>query len=151
LADYGKELRELAEGRTPRAWNPLDTTTREEVTFLSPLDIVTARERARALFDFDYKWEVYVPLAQRRYGYYALPILWGDAFVGRSDMKLDRATNTLVVCGIWFENRKIERDPLFNDALVKGFSRFMHFVGAAKLNATTVELRSIRKLLSDIS
>ena len=66
LASDAKDLREVSAGRAPRAWQPCDTTTREEVTFLSPLDIVTARERARALFDFDYKWEVYVPPAQRK-------------------------------------------------------------------------------------
>jgi uncharacterized protein YcaQ len=150
LAEYRKELGELAAGRVPRSWKPLDTTTQDEVTFLSPLDIVTARERAKDLFDFEYKWEVYVPLEKRKYGYYALPILWGDAFVGRCDMKLDRATNTLVVCGIWFESRKIESDPAFIDALAKGITRFMHFVKAEKLDAKAVASRSARKLLSSI-
>ncbi|HXW85192.1 MAG TPA: crosslink repair DNA glycosylase YcaQ family protein, partial [Candidatus Binataceae bacterium] len=138
LAADAEQLRELAAGRTPRAWQPCDTSTREEVTFVSPLDIVTARERARALFGFDYKWEVYVPLAQRKYGYYALPILWDDCLVARSDLKLDRATNTLVVCGIWFEERKTAVDPAFHDALQKGVARFMQFVGATQLDLRAV-------------
>ena len=148
LAGDVKDLREVGAGRVPRAWKPCDTTTREEVTFLSPLDIVTARERARALFDFDYKWEVYVPVAQRKYGYYALPILWDDAFVARSDFKLDRASNTLVVCGIWFEDRKTASNEEFKEALAKGIARFMRFIGATKLDAGAVEPRAVRKLLA---
>ncbi|HEV2170679.1 MAG TPA: crosslink repair DNA glycosylase YcaQ family protein [Candidatus Binatus sp.] len=148
LATDAKDLREVVAGRVPRAWRPRDTTTREEVTFLSPLDIVTARDRARALFDFDYKWEVYVPEAQRKFGYYALPILWDDAFVARSDLRLDRSTNTLVVCGIWFENRKTATDPAFHDALAKGIARLMRFIGATKLDASAVEPRSVRNSLA---
>jgi uncharacterized protein len=151
LASDAKDLREVSADRSPHAWQPCDTTTREEVTFLSPLDIVTARERARALFDFDYKWEVYVPAAQRKYGYYALPILWDDAFVARSDLKLHRLSNTLVVCGIWFEDRKTAINQEFDDALAKGISRFMRFIGATKLDPSAVEPRSVRKLLSSLS
>ena len=151
LASDAKDLREVSAGRSPRAWQPYDTTKREEVTFLSPLDIVTARERARALFDFDYKWEVYVPLAQRKYGYYALPILWDDAFVARSDLKLDRSSNTLVVCGIWFEDRKTPNNQAFNAALAQGIARLMRFIGATKLDPFAVEPRSVRKLLSSFS
>jgi len=150
LVSDAPALRELAADRLPRGWQPCETTTREEVTFLSPLDIVTARERARVLFNFDYKWEVYVPLAQRKYGYYSLPILWDDAFVGRTDLKLDRATNTLVVCGIWFEDPKTPINREFKDALAKGFERLMRFVGAESLAAPTVDSRPIRRLLVSI-
>jgi uncharacterized protein YcaQ len=151
LASDAKDLREVGAGRSPRAWQPCDTTTREEVTFLSPLDIVTARERARALFDFDYQWEVYVPQARRKYGYYALPILWDDAFVARSDLKLDRSSKTLIVCGIWFEDRKTANNQAFNDALAKGIARLMRFIGATKLDPSAVEPRSVRKLLSSFN
>jgi uncharacterized protein YcaQ len=151
LAADAKDLREVGAGRVPRAWRPCDTTTREEVTLLSPLDIVTARERARALFDFDYKWEVYVPLAQRKYGYYVLPILWDDAFAARIDLKLDRASNTLMVGGIWFENRATASNSEFRDALATGMARFMRFVGAAMLDARAVEHRQIRMLLKSVT
>ena len=52
---------------------PLETTTDEEATFLSPLDPVSARGRAKPLFGFDYVWEVYKPAHLRRWGYYVLP------------------------------------------------------------------------------
>ncbi len=151
LAGDANDLREVAAGRVPRTWRPSDTTTREEVTLLSPLDIVTARERARALFDFDYKWEVYVPLAQRKYGYYVLPILWDDAFVARIDLKLDRTTEALVVGGIWFENRAAASNPALRHALAAGMARFMRFVGAARLDAGAVENRKVRTLLNSVS
>ena len=150
LASDAKDLREIGAGRVPRAWRALDTTTLEEVTLLSPLDIVTARDRARALFDFDYKWEVYVPEEQRKFGYYALPILWGDEFVGRTDLRLDRGSKTLVVCGIWFEDRKTLRDLAFHQALAKGFARMMRFVGASQLDTSAIEPRTIRRLFSSI-
>jgi uncharacterized protein YcaQ len=151
VAGDASNLREVSAGRVPLAWNPYDTTTQEEVTFLSPLDIVTARDRGRSLFDFDYKWEVYVPTPQRKYGYYALPILWDDGFVGRSDLKFERASNTLIVCGIWFEDRKTAANPAFNDALIRGFARFMRFLGATKVDASAVGPRSMRKLLSSLN
>jgi len=90
---------------------------------------------------------VYVPLAQRKYGYYALPILWDDAFVARSDLKLDRSSNTLVVCGIWFEDRKMASNQALNDALAQGIARLMRFIGATKLDPSAVEPRSVRRLL----
>jgi len=92
-------LRDLIAGRTPRTWTPVETTTLEETTFLAPLDVVSARGRAKLLFGFDYVWEVYKPQHLRKFGYYTLPILWGDKLVARFDSKLHRATNTFVILG----------------------------------------------------
>ena len=76
-------LAELEAGRIPDEWAPIESSTAEEVTFLSPLDPVSARGRAKPLFGFDYTWDVYKPVEQRRFGYYTMPILWGDRLVGR--------------------------------------------------------------------
>jgi len=132
-------LRELLAGCIPEEWTPLETTTTEEVVFLAPLDHVSARGRAKVLFNFDYVWEVYKPEHLRKYGYYALPILWGDQLVGRFDSKLDRATNTLVVLGFWLENKALVKDEPFHEALARGFARFVGFLGASKLNATGID------------
>ena len=53
---------------------------------------------------FDYVWEVYVPEQKRRWGYYVLPVLFGDRLVGRIEPRLDRATKTLRILGIWWED-----------------------------------------------
>ena len=108
LASDRPILETLAAGRTPRAWKPLETTTTAEATFLSPLDpVMHDRERTRRLFDFDYKWEVYDKPEKRKYGYYSLPILWGDRLVARMDTALDRPTSTLVIKGLWLEDEAL--------------------------------------------
>lgn len=71
---------------------------------LSPFDPVI-RDRARCLrrFGFDYRFEAFVPEAQRVYGYYVLPILEGDRLVGRLDPRLRRDQGVLEVRGVWWE------------------------------------------------
>lgn len=133
-------LEVLSAGRVPAAWRPVatTTTTTEEVVFLSPLDPVSARGRAKLLFGFDYIWEVYKPEAKRKYGYYVLPILWGDRLVGRFDSKLDRPTNTFVILGFWLEDEALGRDEAFAAALAAGFGRFVRFLGASKIDVTGI-------------
>jgi uncharacterized protein len=96
LAADAPLLDALMVGDVPKAWAPQDTTTHDEVTFLAPLDPVSARGRTKLLFDFDYVWEVYKPAHQRKWGYYTLPILWGDQLVARIDLRFERRTHTLV-------------------------------------------------------
>lgn len=126
-------LESLERGKTPRVWKPGETTTLDEVTFLSPLDIVSARGRAKKLFDFEYKWEVYTPAHQRRWGYYVLPILYGDDLVARLDPKLDRNTMTLEIKGFWYEDEAPVKDPSFAEALAMGLIRLAKFVSARRL------------------
>lgn len=135
-------LREVSAGRVPQAWRPLETNTTDEVVFLAPLDPVSARGRAKALFDFDYVWEVYKPEHQRKFGYYTMPILRGDRLVARFDSKLDRTTNTMVILGLWLENVALGQDEAFAAALACGFTRFMKFLGTR-----TLDVRAIREPL----
>ena len=78
-------LEKLHMGALPDEWQPLNTSTRDEMIFLAPLDIVSTRGRALPLFDFDYVWEVYKPQEKRRWGYYTLPILYQETLVARTD------------------------------------------------------------------
>ena len=81
----------------------LDTKPRLE--FLAPLDpMLWDRKLVEALWDYHYKWEIYTPVNQRKYGYYVLPILYGDKFVGRIEAAADRKAATLVVRNIWYED-----------------------------------------------
>lgn len=119
----------------------------EEVVFLAPLDPVSARGRAKILFDFDYVWEVYKPEHHRKFGYYTMPVLWGDQLVARFDSKLDRATDTFVILGLWLEDQALGKDEAFAQALACGFARFVSFLGASKLDAGILRMQAIHEPL----
>lgn len=74
------------------------------VALLAPLDpLVWDRDLLLRLFRFDYRWEVYVPAAKRRWGYYVLPLLYGDRIVGRIEPRIDRKARALRVLDFWWE------------------------------------------------
>lgn len=148
LTEDVRALESLEKGRIPKGWNPKEATTLEEVTFLAPLDIVSARGRAKKLFDFEYTWEVYTPAHKRRWGYYVLPILFGDDLVARLDPKLDRTTMTLEIKGFWLEDDAPVKDVAFADALAKGLIRFAKFVGAQRVNVSAIQPAGLRKKLA---
>jgi uncharacterized protein YcaQ len=82
----------------------LDRPWRPRTTLLSPFDqLIHNRERTSRLFGFDYRLEIYVPRAERRHGYFVLPILHGDRLVGRIDPLLDRSAGTLLVHAVHAE------------------------------------------------
>ncbi len=99
------------------------------------------------MFGFDYVWEVYKPEHQRKFGYYTLPILWGDRLVARFDSKLDRATGTFVILGLWLEDQAFGADEAFAEAVARGFTRFVAFLGASKLDATAIGEPLLRQRL----
>jgi uncharacterized protein YcaQ len=130
-------LEETEAGRIPDAWQPLGPDTSEEAVFLAPLDIVSARGRALPIFGFDYKWEVYKPAGARRWGYYVLPVLYGDRLAARFDAKMDRERGALVLLGFWLEAGTPLDEP-FRQALARGFRRFAAFAGAERVEWATV-------------
>jgi len=151
LTEDVKVLESLAKGKVPKGWNPKETTTLDEVTFLAPLDIVSARGRAKQVFDFEYVWEVYKPVQERRWGYYVLPILYGDDLVARLDPKLDRTTMTLEILGFWAEDDAPVKDAAFANALAKGLIRFAKFMESKRIKLNMIKpvgLRSaVKKLM----
>jgi uncharacterized protein YcaQ len=78
------------------------------VHLLSPFDsAIILRDRIEDIFEFPYSLECYQPKTKRTYGYFCLPILWGNRFVGRIDPKADRHTNTLLINNLYFEDKKL--------------------------------------------
>ena len=119
--------REVAAGHPPGFAPP-------SVTFLAPLDpLAWDRNLLRSLFGFDYLWEVYVPAARRRWGYYVLPLLFGDRFVGRIEPRFERSSRTVRVLGLWWEDGF---DPLaaegFVPALAEALAAYRAFHGATR-------------------
>jgi len=77
---------------------------KKRIVFLSPFDnLVINRKRTKALFDFDYQIECYVPAAKRRYGYFCLPVLYGDQLIGRMDSKAVRNKQSFHVQSLHLE------------------------------------------------
>jgi uncharacterized protein YcaQ len=101
--------------------------------FIAPLDnLIWDRKTLALLFDFNYTWEVYKPKTQRQYGYYVLPVLYGDRFIARIEPRLDRKTNTLHILGFWWE-AGIQPTNAINTALAKCLKDFMHTISAQSL------------------
>lgn len=92
---------------------------------LAPLDpLLWDRRLIEALFGFSYKWEIYTPAEQRKYGYYTLPILYGERFVGRAEIVCERKERVLIVKNVWPE---IKISASFADAFRSCVARFAKF------------------------
>jgi uncharacterized protein len=102
--------------------------------FLAPLDpFCWDRKLLRELHGFDYLWEVYVPAAKRRWGYYVLPILFGDRLVGRIEPRVERKTGTLDVLGLWFEDGfDPAGEPGFASAFAEAVRAHLGLTGLAR-------------------
>lgn len=107
----------------------------DQLQILSPFDnIVIQRKRLQRLFDFNYTVECYLPASKRQYGYFCLPILYGDVFVARIDAKADRAHKIFYIHRFHPE-RALKATDAFKEAFAEKLNAFMLFNGCNTINA----------------
>jgi len=103
------------------------------VIFVAPLDsLLWDRRAVTALFDFEYVWEVYKPPAQRRWGYYVLPVFSGDRFVARLDSRLERGVWTI---SRWWWQPDMTPTADLLDALRRAAEAFARYLRATSVRA----------------
>ena len=94
---------------------------------LSPFDnSVIQRERLKVLFQYDYQLECYVPATKRKYGYFCLPLLFRDEFIGRMDCKAHRKISRLEIKSLHLEPHNFDEERVIA-AFVNAITRFCHF------------------------
>ncbi|QGQ97205.1 winged helix DNA-binding domain-containing protein [Paenibacillus psychroresistens] len=107
-----------------------DTIPAKRAFILAPLDnMIWDRKLIKELFHFEYRWEVYKPAVERQYGYYVLPVMYGDQFIARFEPSLDRKKKELVIKNWWWESEVVATAPII-DALKQCLADFMEFTGA---------------------
>ncbi|QKJ67282.1 winged helix-turn-helix domain-containing protein [Deefgea piscis] len=138
------EIQSLNNSAIPNAYVETDALTQALpavtcVHLLSPFDnAIIHRKRLNQLFGYDYKLECYVPAGKRKYGYFCLPILYGEQFVGRMDCKAHRQQQRLEVISIHLEG-KIEDWENFVATLLKKLQQFALFNGCVNLDIFNVK------------
>lgn len=117
--------------------------------FLGPLDsFLWDRKALLQLFDFDYLWEVYKPEHQRKWGYYVLPVFYGDRFVARFDSRLEKGTWTLAR---WWWEEDAKPDANLLAALRVAMEQFMHYLGASAIQASEVVDKPIQQIVAGLA
>ncbi|MBR9835761.1 MAG: winged helix-turn-helix domain-containing protein [Alphaproteobacteria bacterium] len=125
------------DGSRVKAWAPGDIETRlanapaptSRLRILNPFDpVIRDRKRLARLFGFEYTVEMFVPAAKRRWGYYVYPILEGDRFVGRIEVKADRKAGQLTVIRLWPEPG-VKWPPARQARLEAELARMARFIG----------------------
>lgn len=108
----------------------IDDDIEKEIRFLAPLDnLLWDRAMIEKIFDFSYRWEVYVPSAKRKYGYYVLPVLYGDKFVARFEPEKHRGNESLEIKKWWWEEN-IEVSNEMKYATMKSLRLFCDYLQA---------------------
>ncbi len=108
----------------------------QSIALLSPFDpVIRERTRVERLFGFEYRFEAFTPAAKRVYGYYVLPMLEGDALIGRVDPKFDRAEGMLIVRGPWW-SPGVKANQERTRKLAAALDRLAGQIGAANWTLT---------------
>lgn len=126
--------------------------TISSIRILSPFDnSIIHRDRVKQFFDFDYKIECYTPKEKRQYGYFCLPILFGDTFIGRVDCKAHRKEKEFELIHLHIENTTIDIE-IWEQPFVEIIKSFAIFNGCNHIKLTKVSpsklTDKIRQLLT---
>ncbi len=133
---------QAADGSWTSAFAPMDIESRlssiaaptSRLRILNPFDpVIRDRARLKRLFGFDYRVEMFVPAAKRLWGYYVYPVLEGDRFVGRVEVKADRTKGVLNVLNLWAEPG-VKWTAQRSGKLEAEINRLARFVGVGKVN-----------------
>jgi len=120
---------------------------RKHIRFLSPFDnLVINRKRLLDIFGFDYKLECYVTAEKRKFGYFVLPILFGDELIGRLDCKADRKNRILIVHNLWLEDGVVVDDELVS-ALSAGLGDYKVQLECDDMAVNEIENKTLRNAL----
>jgi uncharacterized protein YcaQ len=105
------------------------------VAFIAPFDsLLWDTALLTSLFDFDYVWEGFFPPDKRRWGWYVLPILFGERLVGRIEPRIDRDRACVEVLDVWWEDGFAPRRAAgFVDAMREALRAYLRFAGAGRL------------------
>jgi uncharacterized protein len=105
------------------------------VAFIPPFDpLVWDRKLLGSLFGFDYVWELFIPPAKRRWGWYVLPMLYRDRFVGRIEPRINREQSTVEILDLWWEDGFAPaKTEGFVEAMRDALRAYLRFAGATAL------------------
>ena len=111
------------------------------------------RHAVAMLFDFEYTWEVYVPAAKRKYGYYVLPVLYGEQLIARMDPKFHRDKGVLVINGWWWQPDAKRKDEAMLAAIQECFAAFGAYLQASeiRLGPDLKREAGLRKLIQTVN
>jgi uncharacterized protein YcaQ len=120
------------------------------VAFVPPFDpIIWDRKLLASLFDFEYVWELFFPPEKRRWGWYVLPIVFRDRFVGRIEPRIDRSEARVEVLDAWWEDGFSPRVEGFVDAMRDALRAYLGFAGVDQL-AWAPHLGSEKRLFRNL-
>jgi uncharacterized protein YcaQ len=117
------------------------------VAFVAPFDsLLWDTTLLASLFGFDYVWEGFFSPAKRRWGYYVLPIVFGDRFVGRIEPRIDQDESRVEILNVWWEERFAPtRAEGFVDAMRDALDAYLRFAGVDQVQWAT-HLRKEKRL-----
>jgi hypothetical protein len=117
--------------------NALTADVTPQAALIAPLDnLLWDRKSLNRLFKFSYMWEVYKPVKERQYGYYVLPVLYGDRFIARLDPAFDRDSGRLTIIDWWWEP-EVETTRELKAAVSDCLADFARYLDVKKLSLSS--------------